>query len=396
MPAAARRLIRTRLTWYCYLLSGFFTVVLNIQGNIIPFLREELGLSYRTVALHPAGIAAGMIVAGALTERVVRRLGARRALILAVGGSLSGIALMLLARTAAVSIAGCVAVGLTGAMIPGIIAGVLAQAHGAARDQAYAECGAVTYACVVASGLAVSATVALGLGWRAALLLGALLGVGLIAVFGRDPIAAPPPAPARGQGGGLPAACVVYLVTLGFGVALEYAALLWAPAYFETVVGMDRPAAAAAAATFAAAMLAGRWAGSRIVRNVAPATLYPAALSLAAPGFVLYWVVATPAAAIAGLFLLGLATALLYPLSLGLAIAAAGPAAAAAGARSALAAGSALLLSPLVLGGLADSVGLRAAVLAIPALALAILSGFGMARLLQRRMVPPAVSGESA
>ena len=40
------RLIRTPLTWYAYLLSGFFTFIINIQGNIIPFLRDELRLSY--------------------------------------------------------------------------------------------------------------------------------------------------------------------------------------------------------------------------------------------------------------------------------------------------------------------------------------------------------------
>jgi fucose permease len=382
------RLIRTPLTWYCYLLSGFFTIILNIQGNIIPFLRDELSLSYRAVSLHPSAIAAGMIVAGGITERVVAALGRRRALQVAVGGSLLGLLLLGVAPSAVVSVGGCLLVGLTGAMIPGIIAGLLAQLHGPARDQAYAECGAVTYACVMASGLAVGATVALGLGWRAALLLGAGLGVVIVAVLGRGPIPDPPPRPPRAAAG-LPAACVVYLVTLGLGVALEYAVLLWSTAFLEQVVGMTRPQAAASSSAFAAAMLLGRWAGSVIVRRIRPQALYPAALMLVVPGFALYWLVATPVPAVCGLFVLGLAVALLYPLSLGLAIGAAGPRGDTAGARSGFAAGTALLLSPLLLGGLADMFGLRAAHLAIPALAAAILTCFGIAWELQRRGAAP-------
>src|SRR5579859_5999820 len=101
------RLIRTRLTWYSYLLSGFFTFIINIQGNIIPFLRDELGLSYRAVSLHPSAIAAGMIVAGVLTARAVAMFGRRRACLIAVGGSVLGMLLLCAAPAAAVSIGAC-------------------------------------------------------------------------------------------------------------------------------------------------------------------------------------------------------------------------------------------------------------------------------------------------
>ena len=46
---------RDRATWYCYLMLGMFTYLLNIQGNIIPFLKTELGLSYRVVGLQGGG-----------------------------------------------------------------------------------------------------------------------------------------------------------------------------------------------------------------------------------------------------------------------------------------------------------------------------------------------------
>jgi predicted MFS family arabinose efflux permease len=379
------RLIRTPITWYCYLLSGFFTVMLNIQGNIIPFLREELALSYRAAGLHPSAIAAGMIVAGVVTERVLAALGRRAALQVAVGGSLAGMLLLGLATSAVVSVGGCLLVGLTGAMIPGIVAGLLARLHGPTRDQAYAECGAITYACAMVANFAVAGCVAVGLGWRGGLLLGAAFGIAVVLTLGRRPIPNAPPRMARSRGGTLPPACVAYLVTLGFGVALEFSVLLWSPAFLEHVVGLGASVAAACSAAFSAAMLLGRWAGSLLVRVLPPVLLYPAALALVAPGFALYWGVATPIAAVVGLFVLGLAVALLYPLSLGLLIAAAGAAADIAGARTAFAAGTALLLSPLVLGTLADAVGLYAAHLVIPVIVVAIVLCFTLARVLERR-----------
>lgn len=386
------RLIRTPLTWYCYLLSGFFTVMLNIQGNIMPFLRDELSLSYRAVGLHPSAIAVGMILAGATTERVLATIGRRRALQVAVGGSLAGMVLLAFAPSVVVSVGACLLVGLTGAMIPGIIAGLLAQIHGPTRDQAYAECGAVTYACAMAATLAVGASVALGLGWRGGLAAGVLCGLALLLTLGRRPVPDLLPRAARAIAAPLPAACIAYLVTLGFGVALEFAVLLWCPAFLEHVVGLTPSLAATAAAAYSAAMLLGRWAGSVAVRRVAPTVLLPAALSLVVPGFALYWGLATPIAAVVGLFLLGLAVSLMYPLSLGLIIAAAGPAADLAGARTGFAAGTALLLCPLALGALADVVGLSAAHLAIPVIALALVLCFTLACTLQRRAVYAAAA----
>jgi fucose permease len=383
MPPA-RRFVRGRATWYCYLLSGFFTFILNIQGNIVPFLRDELGLSYRIVGLHPSAIAVGMIVAGALTERVLAALGRRLALLVAVAGTVAGMLLLGAAPSAPFSIGACLLVGLTGAMIPGIIAGLLSQLHGAHRAQAYAECGALTYACAMTAGLSMGLAVTLGLGWRAALLWGAACGIAIALVYGRDRL---PEAPVRavGTSAALPAACWAYLVLLGLGVALEFSVLLWCPEFLERVVGLGRSGAAIAAATFSAAMLLGRWGGSVLVRGIAPTRLYSAALLLVAPGFALYWGVATPVAAIVGLFLIGLSVALLYPLGLGFILGAAGVHGDAAGARTGLAAGTALLLSPIVLGALADAVGLRGAHLVIPALAVALILCFAIARALERR-----------
>jgi fucose permease len=377
-------LIRTRLTWYAYLLSGFFTFIISIQGNIIPFLRDELRLSYAAVSLHPSALAAGMMATGLYTERVLAAIGRRRTCMLGVAGCIGGLLAIFAAGNAASSIAGCALVGLTGGMLPGIVGGLLADLHRGARDQVFTECGAVTYACAITANLATGIAAAFAFGWRGALLFGVASGLLLAAIFFRDPM---PEAPRRAlqTSARVPAASWAFLFMLGLGVALEMTMLLWSPAYLEQVAGLPRTAAVTAAAAFPAAMLLGRSAGSVLVRRVAPAILYPATLCLIAPGFLAFWGGFPAPVAVFGLFLSGLAVALLYPLSLSFAVGVAGPAGAAASARSGLAAGTAVLTAPIALGAMADHVGLSRAYLIAPILAAAILLCFVAARTMERR-----------
>ncbi|PZV38458.1 hypothetical protein, partial [Mesorhizobium kowhaii] len=56
--------------WQLYLVLGFFQFVISLQGNIFPFLRVELDISYRTIGLHPTAFACGIILVGLLGPRV--------------------------------------------------------------------------------------------------------------------------------------------------------------------------------------------------------------------------------------------------------------------------------------------------------------------------------------
>src|ERR1700733_10694440 len=98
-------LIRTSLTWRGFLLSGLFTFIINIQGNIIPFLRDELQLSYATVSLHPSALAAGMIATGLFTETLVAAIGRRWSCLIGVAGCIVGLLTICMAANAAASIA---------------------------------------------------------------------------------------------------------------------------------------------------------------------------------------------------------------------------------------------------------------------------------------------------
>jgi MFS family permease len=97
------------------------------------------------------------------------------------------------------------------------------------------------------------------------------------------------------------------------------------------------------------------------------------------------WRGAVPISApIGGLFPLGTGVSLLFPLTVSLALGAAGPASDAASARSTIAFGVALLTMPVMLGGLADHAGLRNAHWLVPILILATLVAFGFGQMLDR------------
>jgi fucose permease len=132
-------------------------------------------------------------------------------------------------------------------------------------------------------------------------------------------------------------------------------------------------------------MLTGRTAAGGLLRVIAVQRLFPLALLVTSLGFLIYWGLPRPPMAIMGLFVLGLGVALLYPLALGLAMEAAGTRTDTASARAALAGSLGILVTPALLGGLADKVGLSLAHLIVPGLAVVALICFLTAQALRRR-----------
>jgi MFS transporter, DHA1 family, inner membrane transport protein len=386
---------RDLATWYSYLALGFFTYLLTIQGNILPFLKQELDLSYRVVSLHSAAIAAGMIAVGLLGDRVVRRFGRRVALALGAMGAAAGAVLLCLAPFAWASIASCALIGALGALIPAVVPALLADLHGPRRHVAITEASAASYAFAMTAPLLTSLSIAVLAGWRPAVLAGALLGV-LILVACRRAAIVDAVRTDTSAATSLPVAYWAYWCLLVTVIAIEFCVLLWAPTFLGRVAGLPQAHAASAAAAFALAMLLGRTAGSGVVRHVRPQRLFAIALLVTALGFLLYWGAGTPLLAVIGLFVLGLGVALLYPLTLGFAIGAAGERGDTASARFMLAAGLAIASMPVLLGALADEVGLRSAHLLVPALAAIALVCFRVAQALERSPTAPARGASEA
>ncbi len=126
----------------------------------------------------------------------------------------------------------------------------------------------------------------------------------------------------------------------------------------EKVLGLLKADAAQAVSLFFAGMILGRWAVSRLVRRFYTPRLVVAAIGLAGVGFLIFWRAGSALLGMFGLFLTGLGVASLYPLILSLAIGASGNNPIQASARATLASGAAILALPLILGRLADAIGI--------------------------------------
>ena len=383
-PSPAGNLARGGATWYSWLLVGSYVYALSVQGNALPFLQAEFGLSYRAVSLHSSAIAAGIILVGLFGERVIRRIGRRASLRLAAGGLAAGSVLLCLSPAPWASIASCFLIGLIGTLIHAVVPALLADIHGERRAEAYA--GQAIVACVfgLSAPLVTGVCIALALGWRAAVVVGGILAIAIALGFRRTVIVERAPREQR-QGGALPPAFWAYWALCVAATALEFSILIWAPAYQERVVGLGPAAAATAAAGFPLGMLVGRIVLRRLVRRIAPRRLLVAALAIVFLGFLLYRGVGWPAIAVVGTFVIGLGIGPLYPLSASFAVGSAADKRDIASVRLAIAFGISLLLAPIALGTLADQVGLGPAHLVLPALIAVACCSFFTAEALQRR-----------
>ena len=384
-----QRLHRAAPLWYAYVMLGIVTYFMNIQGNIVPFLKAELDLSYRIVSLHPSAMAGGMFLIGFFSDRVMARFGRRRTNWIGMAGICVGALMICVATNVWVSLPGFALIGLFGSLLPTVSVAVIADTPLRWRTQAFAESNAMAYVFATMAPLLTGLSVYLALDWRSPLIAG--IAAGLIVIFlHRRTALAERPAYHGAAPAALPAAYWAYWVLLMLGVAMEFAVVIWSPEFLERVVGLSRGGAATGAAAFFVAVLIGRIAGSRLVRTIPTRTLYLAALALTFIGFLIYWGVEGPVAAIVGLFVLGLGIAQYYPLTVAFAVHAAGAAAEKGSARFMSAVGLAIIVTPAIMGVLADSYGLRLAHLVLPVLVTAGLGCFLLAQNLERRRVAAA------
>lgn len=358
----AQSFVRNRATWLAYLMLALYGYFLNIFGPITPFLKNELNLTYTVSSLHFSAFALGVIGAGLVGNRVIERVGRWRALWVGAFG-MSLCALLLIAgRDPHLTIAASFLMGLVGSVVLAVVPSVLSDQHGEMRAVALSEANVMASIVAAISPILVGVFAESALGWRVALVIGGLAVVAMRVGFGTVALPAAPSAAADEQGRrALPALYWVYWTALVIGVSIEFCMIFWSADYLETGLGMPKASAAQAVSLFLGGMIIGRLASSRLVQRFRPHTVVTGSLLVAAVGFVVYWTASMPIYGMAGLLITGVGVASLYPLILSLAIGSAGGSTVRASAYSSLASGVAILALPLILGRLADGVGIRSA-----------------------------------
>src|SRR3954471_20950699 len=124
---------RDELTWLAYGMLGFYNYLLSGLGPLMPSLREELGLSYTIASLHFSAFAVGMILAGLVGDRVVRRYGRRKVFWTGAAGLVAGAVALTLFHSPILTVGSVLLMGSVGSLVLILIPAILADRHGENR-----------------------------------------------------------------------------------------------------------------------------------------------------------------------------------------------------------------------------------------------------------------------
>jgi len=363
-PMSKRRPFqRTRFTWLAYGMLGYYAYLQSVLGPIMPFLRDELRLSFSVGGLHATAYAIGMVLVGLAGERVMQALGTRRTFWFGGMGMAAGALLFLSAQSVLVTLGAVFVMGWLGTLLLATIQATLAHTYREQRAIALLESNIMAACFAALPPLIVGFSAAIGLGWRTALFVAAG-GWFIAALLFRDTaIPSSPPAQKShdSKDEHLPVLFWLYWVATFLGTAMEWVLILWSAEFLVNTTGLGPAFASISVVLFSGMAIVGRLIGSRLVRRYVAGRLLLLALSIVSLGFPLFWLGAHVPLKLIGLGIAGLGIANLFPLGLSAGANSAPTLPNQASARISLASGLAILLIPQILGIAADQFGIQRA-----------------------------------
>ncbi|WP_030925225.1 MFS transporter [Streptosporangium amethystogenes] len=366
------RLIRDRAIWLIYLQLGAFATYLYGLSAALPLLRLDQGVSQAVAGLHGTSMAVGGIITGLALPWLTGRIGRRAVTWTGLAGMSVGTLLVAAAPTTLpITLLGYgVASGMASITLYSGMA-ALDDHHGPAGPAAISEANAVCVIIGIGVPFVVSAAAQSAFGWRAALLVPAVLTALLALFMGRVWIPEREDAAAgTGPEAGARFGWRFYLAgaVLFCCVAMEFCFNLWAAKLFSDQTGLPAAVAATAVAAFTAGLAVGRLAGGRLALRIPPTALFIGALLVTAAGWAIFWLSKDPVFSYVGLAVSGLGVALHFPMALSRVLAVSGGRRDQASALASIFAGLAVGSGPFLLGALADGFGTQQAFLMVPVL----------------------------
>ncbi|GHO83559.1 MFS transporter [Dictyobacter formicarum] len=353
--------VRDRFTLLAYALLASFAYLQVSPGPLVPFLHTEMHLNYTIDSLHMSGMALGMIVAGLLADRVAGRWGRRLTFWGGAFGLLAGALLVLFSHHPVVSIFSMFVIGLLGTFLMITIQASLSDHHGEHRATAITEANMVASLGAGLAPICLGGMVLIGAGWRTMLFVPMVIVLLLALFFFKIPVPEARSFVRRQEARGrvkVPGAFWLYWLAMVMGVAAEWSVSFWGSGYLINVAGIERTSAATLMSLFFLAAVIGRFIGSRLTQRIAVEKLLLPMLIVAMLGFILFWLGPSIPLHVIGLFVAGLGICNLFPFTFSASANRIPQYADLASARAAFGGGLAMFCSPLVLGRLADIMGL--------------------------------------
>src|SRR5215218_8672932 len=175
---------RDELTWLAFGMLGFYNYLLSGLGPLMPSLREELGLSYTIASLHFSAFAVGMILAGLVGDRGVRRYGRKTVFWAGAAGLVAGAVALTIFHTPVLTVGSVLLMGGVGSLVLILIPAILADRHGENRAVAIVEANTLSAATGAMAGLLIGLGEQTPAGWRGAMLLSLAIPLFLAIRFG--------------------------------------------------------------------------------------------------------------------------------------------------------------------------------------------------------------------
>ncbi len=375
---------RDGLTWALFALIATLAVLQAGVGGLLPFLQAEFDMSHTVESLHITALGVGGLTAGLVAERVRRRVG-REAMLLGIAVlAVVAAGLLAAARGPVWSIVALVLVGFTvgGALIVG--QSLLVARSGSAAPRMIGEYNLAYSVGAVAALFGLPVLTAAVTGWRTlplaqGLVLAALVVPWLVKVR-RDAVVDPVVSEGGRTGGWTLDRPGVSLVAMCLCVAVEWSFLFWLATHLVAVGGHTPQTAALVTAVMWGVILAARVLGTRLLPRRGGAGVLTGSLLLALLAAVVLSQAQTVWLAVVAAVLAGAAAANLYPASVAFVVSGAPPGRAdAVVARATLLSSGTSIVFPLLLGRLADAVGLSMAFWAVPVTALCALAAVRLA-----------------
>lgn len=369
---------RDQFTWLGYLMLAYYAYLQSSLGPLMPFLRREMNLNYTVAGLHFSAFALGMILAGWTGHEAAAQFGRTRLFWGGGAGMAFCTVLFIFGFAPAMTILCAFGMGYVGSYLLVMIQSTLADHHGELRATALTEANLVASIGAGLAPLLVGGLQQTGLGWRAALVFAVLLWVGLATRFYTQPLPIKQNHATEKKVSKIPLPPLFwnYWLVIFLGVSIEWSIIFWGAEFLEKNTGLERTTAATVMSVYFVAMVIGRAAGSQLTRRYSTGILLLSALSITSGGFLLFWLSPMVGLAVVGLFVAGLGVANLFPLTLSVASSAVEPYQSdTASGRISLGAGMAILISPQILGTVADYTDIKVAyglVLVILVLALGV------------------------
>jgi predicted MFS family arabinose efflux permease len=383
--------LRNRLTWLAYLMLAYIAVNQTILGPLMPTLRREMNLNYTLGGMLPAASALGLVFSGLIGDWLARHFKRQSLFWGGSVGLVSSVVLLSLSHNFELTIIAALAMGFGSSLTQVMIQALLSDEHGEQRAIAFTEANVAASLSATVTPVLIGTIQGLHWNWRLIPILPLCLLILLVTFYYRVPVPdnAPLHTGPEAASVNLPFTFWMYWLVLFLVVAVEMAIAVWATDFLANIAGLGTTNAALAFGAFPAAMLLGRFLGSRLTQQWSSHILLPLAIIITMIGFPIFWLARSATFNVIGLFITGLGIANLYPLTLSIAVGMAAQQSNQASARASLAVGTALLAIPLFLGWLSDRLGIQNAygiviVLAVLALAIVINN-----RLLLKRTVIP-------